>query len=59
MNQKDVEADCSSIILNVEDFSNLEEEPTSYMAAYYDRKEARIERRNLRKAERMARRSTY
>lgn len=58
MNQKEVDADCSSIVLYVEDFSNLEEFDFN-RNSYYARREARIERRNNRKAERMARRSTY
>lgn len=58
MNQKDVEADCSAVFQDVEGFSDIEE--ANYNSVSYSaRREARIERRNNRKAERMARRSTY
>ena len=58
MNQKDVEADCSAVFEDFDGFSVCDE--SNYNSVSYSaRREARIERRNNRKAERMARRSTY
>lgn len=47
MNQKDVEADCSAIYQGVDCYADSE---YTFMDSYLARKQARIERRNNRKA---------
>lgn len=61
MNQKDVEADCSAIYENVDCYRDFSDSDSVYRFrdSYLARKQAIIERRNNRKAERMARRSSY
>lgn len=56
MNQKDVEADCSAIYEGADCCSDFSDSDYRFMDSYLARKQARIERKNNRKAERMARR---
>ncbi len=59
MNQKYVDADCSSVLGKSESFGNFDESEFTFMDSYLSRRQDRLERRIKRKAERIARRFNY